>query len=121
MNLTVGKIEDMLRNYPKGTSVHLNCGCCHHGVSGDERILQLHNKTNQTFGYIELELNASSEGNVNLNEDKEEWYKGEIDKLKRELKKKDEIINVYEDFSKSIETSIKAKESHLKYVYSREI
>lgn len=95
MGLTVGKIEDILRKYSKGTLVHLNCGCCHHGASGDERILQLHDNTDQTFGYIELEFNASSEGNVELNKDKEEWYKGEIENLKRELEKKNRLIQEY--------------------------
>jgi hypothetical protein len=85
MELTVGKIEEMLRKYPKGTPVHLSCGCCNHSSSGNETILGIEESLNQTYGYITLQFNDSSRAEVELSSDKEEFYKKEISKLKDKI------------------------------------
>ncbi|MBZ9693223.1 hypothetical protein [Clostridium sp. M14] len=72
MKLTVGKLEELIRPFSRGAEVELSCGCCHHSSIGSENILKLKDYK----GYIELEFNAtSSQGFVELNEDKEQWYK----------------------------------------------
>lgn len=116
MNLTVGKIEELLRPFSKGTEVSLNCGCCHHGSIGNEDILKVRNYTNQTYGYIELEFNANSQGKVELNPNEKEWYEGEIQKLKEQNKKLKEIIEVYKDEFKDIDMTLKVTEKRINYI-----
>lgn len=105
MELTVGILEDKLRKFSKGTSIHVSCGVCHHGALGNESILEINDNTNQTFGYIELNLNASSESNVELTVDKEEFYKAEIEKLKKQIMQQKIKLLEYEDTMKSIKSS----------------
>ena len=90
MNLTVGYIEDLLRKFDKGTEVSVGCNNCNHGAIGSTENIGITDRTNQTYGYIELSVNAKNEGKVGLNTDKEEFYSKEIEKLKS-------MIEIYED------------------------
>ncbi|WP_252251293.1 hypothetical protein [Clostridium sp. VAP52] len=107
MNLTVGKLEELIRPFSRGTEIELSCGCCHHGSIGSENILKLKDHTNQTYGHLELEFNATStQGCVELNKDREQWYKAEIEKLKKELEVQNSIISQYDELLKSLSTTV---------------
>jgi len=95
MQLTVGKIEEQLRKFPKGTLVNVGCGCCNHSASGDESMLKIEDNTNQTYDYIEMQFNSSSQSELKLNPDEKEFYECEVKKLKEEIKKLHEIIEDY--------------------------
>lgn len=97
MKLTVGYIEDLLRKYSKETEVSVGCNNCNHREIGSEKNVEIIDRTNQTYGYIELVVNAKNEGEVDLNLDKEEFYTKEVEKLKNEIKRLNSIIEVYED------------------------
>lgn len=108
MDLTVGKIEDMLRKYSKGTLVHIGCRHCHHSSIGDEGILKLNDCTDQTYGYIELQVNETYEPNneeITTSEEKEFFVK-EIGRLKEEIKDKDRLIQEYTEEFKNIQSKI---------------
>lgn len=105
MDLTIGMIEDKFRKYPKGTTVNVSCGCCHHGALGNETILDIQDNTNQTYGYIELVVNASSEPQVELSPDKEEFYKKEIERLNKIIKKQEFELKEYKSSIESIQRS----------------
>lgn len=105
MNLTVGILEDKLRKYPKETAIQTSCGVCHHGALGNETIVEIVDETNQTFGYIELRLNASSEPEAKLATDKEEFYKAEIKRLNEMLSKQKLKSARYEESILSIRRS----------------
>lgn len=94
-NLTVGKIEELLRPFEKGTTVMVGCRKCHSGSSG-ENILKIIDNSNQTYGYIELEINKNSEPSKEVLElaDKEFFIK-EIEKLKETIKARDNELNQY--------------------------
>lgn len=117
MDLTVGNLENKLREFKKGTSIHLLCGCCNHGICGGEDILKVRNHTNQTYGYIELAINDTAVGEVKLNPDEKEFYKNEVDKLKREVEMLKGVIEIYKDEIKSVERIPKSVENQLKYRY----
>ncbi|MBN1074647.1 hypothetical protein DVV91_09870 [Clostridium botulinum] len=111
MKLTVGKVEELIRPFSRGTEVELSCGCCHHSSIGSENILKLKDHTNQTYGYVELEFNSTStQGCVELNEDKEQWYKAEIEKLKKELEVKNFIISQYDKLLKSLSSTVEGNQ-----------
>jgi hypothetical protein len=96
MLLTVGVIEEQLRKFPKGTTVNVGCGCCHHSANGDEAILNIKDYTNQTYGHIEMELNASTQSaEVKLNPDEKEFYEAEIKKLNDKIDYLNSIIDDY--------------------------
>lgn len=97
MLLTVGMIEEQLRKFPKGTTVNVGCGCCHHSANGDESILNIKDYTNQTYGYIDMELNASTQSSeLKLNPDEKEFYEAEIKKLNDKIDKLNMVISEYE-------------------------
>lgn len=111
MNLTVGKLEELIRPFLRGTEIELSCGCCHHGSIGNENILKLKDHK----GLIELEFNATStQGCVELNEDREQWYKAEIEKLKKELENKNTIISQYDDILNSLSNEIEMQKKRIK-------
>ena len=95
MDLTVGIIEDKLRKFPKETSVHLSCGCCRHSSSGNENILGIADNTDKGYEYIELNFNDSSQSSVELSKDKEEYYKTEIEKLHKIIRRQTDKLNKY--------------------------
>lgn len=117
MDLTVGSLENKLREFKKGTNIHLLCGCCNHGISGGESILQVKDNINQTYGYIELIMNDKAVGEAKLNPDEKEFYKNEVDKLKREIEVLKGVIEIYKDEIKSVERIPKSIEKQLKYRY----
>lgn len=114
MDLTVGIIENKLRKFSKGTSVSVSCGCCNHGTIGAETILKIKDDTNQTYGYIEFILNASSQSDVKLSKDKEEFYKTKTEKLNKTIEEQELKIKRYEEF---INANIKDCERVLKGWY----
>jgi len=101
MNLTVGVLEEKLRKFPKKIEISVNCGCCHHGSIGEESILTIEDRTNQTYGYIELNLNASSQAEVKLSKDKEEFYKAEVVKLNKVIQEQAKKIERYVEYINS--------------------
>jgi hypothetical protein len=115
MDLTVGILENKLRQFPKGTPINVCCECCHHGALGNETILGIEDKTNQTYGYIELILNNSSEPDVTVTKDEKVFYEAELKRLNELIVKKNKLITDYEDqmncFSKNCEYLMKHKES----------
>ena len=113
MELTVGLLENKLRQFPKGTVIQVSCGCCNHGALGNETILGITDKTNQTYGYIELNLNHSSKAEVKLSSDKEEFYKVEIEKLNKTIKEQDLKLKRCKEF---VEASLSDTEWMLKQI-----
>lgn len=111
MELTVGLLESKLRKFPKGTAVQVSCGCCNHGALGNETILNIEDRTNQTYGYIELNLNHSSKAEVKLSADKEEFYKVEVAKLNEIIKEQDRKLERCKGF---VESSLSDTERMLK-------
>ena len=106
--LTVGYIEDLLRKYDKGVEVEVSCGCCHRGSIGNTSILKVRDNTDQTYGYISLNLNASSEpANVDEVENKKEFYEGEIKRLNDEVRVLKNKLKLYNEFEEDVLNSIK--------------
>lgn len=97
MKLTVGHIENLLRSFDKGIEVSVGCNSCNHGSIGSTENIEIIDRTNQTYGYIELVVNAKHKGDIELNPDKQEFYTKEIEKFKKEIKRLNEIISIYED------------------------
>lgn len=95
--LTVGYLEDQLRNFPKETEISVSCNCCHHSSIGSKDIIKIEDNTNQTFGYIELNINSTVEPDIERAIDKEEFYKAEIKKLEIEKKEAIEELNKYKN------------------------
>ena len=87
-NLTVERLEAILRKYPAHTQIIASCGHCNHSSNGGEGILGVTDYTNQAYGYIGLNLNDAYESDVEANPNKEEFYKKEVEKLKIELNEK---------------------------------
>lgn len=106
--LTVGYIEDLLRKYDKSVEVEVSCGCCHRGAIGSTSILKVTDNTDQTYGYISLNLNASSEpANVDEVENKKEFYEGEIKRLSDEVRMLKNKLKLYNEFEEDVLNSIK--------------
>ena len=101
MELTVGFLENKLRKFPKGTSITVSCGCCQHGALGNETILDIKDKTNQTYGYIELELNASSKAEKELSVDKEEFFEKRIKTMQEIIDKQNIKLDRYKGYIES--------------------
>ena len=101
MDLTVGSIEGKLRKFPKGTSINLSCGCCHHSSGGSENILGVIEHTD----YVELNFNGSSQSDVELSKDKEEFYKAEIVKLNKIIESQKNKLERYKGCIESITSS----------------
>ena len=98
MDLTVGIIEEKLRKFPKEKTVHLSCECCHHSAGGSETILGIIENSD----YIELNFNDSSQSNVELSKDKEDWYKFILRDFERALEKQNEELQNYREYFNSI-------------------
>jgi len=116
MELTIGMLEDKLRKFSKGVAISVTCNCCHHGAIGDSSILSITDKTNQTYGYIELNLNDSSQSDAELSHDKEEFYKKEVEKLNKIIKTQIMKLERYEEY---IDSNIRDNErimNHIKYL-----
>ena len=113
MDLSVGILEDKLRKFPKGTSISISCGCCNHSSLGHESILSISDKTNQTYGYIELNFNDSSQSEVKLSIDKEEFYIKEVEKLNKIIKIQERKLK---DYKEHVEDKIKSDERALKWI-----
>ena len=105
-NLTVGYLENELRKFPKGTEISVGCHSCNHSSIGTTNIIEIVDNTNQTYGYIELNLNNKSESLFELNADKEEYYKKEIEKLNKEIRTKDKKIKILLDVIESIKKDL---------------
>lgn len=106
--LTVGYIEDLLRKYDKSVEVEVSCGCCHRSSIGGTNILKVRDNTDQTYGYISLNLNASSEpANVDDVENKKEFYEGEIKRLNDEVRILKNKLKLYNEFEEDILNNIK--------------
>lgn len=101
MELTVGILEDKLRHFKKGTLIHVGCGCCHHSAMGNETIISIEDRTNQTYGYIELNINDTSKSEVELSKDRETFYKAEIEKLNKTIKEQKAKLEEYKEFVES--------------------
>lgn len=95
--LTVGYLEDKLREFPKKTNIYVSCGCCHHSSGGSTDIVNIEDNTDQTFGYIELQINDSSKSDVKLSKDKEKFYKAEIKKLEKEKEQMEYELFIYKN------------------------
>ena len=95
--LTVGYLEDQLRNFPKETEISVSCNCCHHSSIGSKDIITIEDNTNQTFGYIALNINSTVEPDIERAIDKEEFYKAEIKRLKAEKKEAIEELSQYKN------------------------
>lgn len=105
--LTVGYIEDILRKYNKGTEVHTTCNCCHRGALGSTNIFKIKDNTNQTYGYIEFELNASSDPiGAELTDNEKEFYEGELERLNEENEKLKRKLKIYEEYMEDVKNSI---------------
>ena len=105
--LTVGYVEDILRKHNKSTEIHTVCNCCHHGALGSTNILKIKDNTNQTYGYIEFELNASSDPiKVELTDNEKEFYEGELKRLNEENEKLKRKLKIYNEYIEDIECSI---------------
>lgn len=115
MNLTIGKLEEMLRGYDRSTIVNVGCNCCNRGGTG-ESMLSITDRTDQTYGYIELNLNATHYGDVELNDDKEEFYSKEIEKLKNKISKLQQDIKLYDGLKESIIKTLSNYESVKEYI-----
>lgn len=106
--LMVGYIEDLLRKYDKSVEVEVSCGCCHRGSIGSTNILKVRDNTNQTYGYISLNLNASSEpASVDDVENKKEFYEGEVKRLSDEVRILKNKLKLYNEFEEDVLNSIK--------------
>lgn len=106
--LTVGYIEDLLRKYDKSVEVEVSCGCCHRGSIGSTSILKVRDNTDQTYGYVGLELNSSSSpANVEDIENKKEFYEGEIKRLNKEVETLKNKLKLYNEFEEDVLNSIK--------------
>ena len=71
MEINVGQLEDMLRKFDKGTVIHSSCNNCNHSTNGELNIID---KTNQTYGYIEITVNNHHEAKVECAADEKEFY-----------------------------------------------
>lgn len=58
MNLTTGRLVDLLSAFPENTPILVGCDNCKYGASGTEDIVRIVPYLNQTFGYVELRLNS---------------------------------------------------------------
>lgn len=99
MSVTVGKLEDMLRGYNKETEIHTSCGRCHLGSMGDNTI-GLEDNTNQTYGYLTLNVNNKSTAN------EKEFYETEISRLNRIVSKHVGDLKAYKDLIDSMQKVI---------------
>lgn len=112
MDLIIGILEDKLRKFSKGTDLHVSCGVCHHSAMGNETIISIEDNTDQTYGYITLNLNNSSKAEKELSKDKEVFYEAELLKLNKIIEKQKRKIDKYEECIKS---NIRSSERILKY------
>ncbi|MBU3155159.1 hypothetical protein [Clostridium estertheticum] len=101
MDLTVGVLEDKLRKFSKGIPINVSCEVCHHGAMGNETIISVEDKTNQSYGYIELTLNASSKPDVKVTKDEKIFYDAEIKRLTEIIDLRDKKIERYEGYINS--------------------
>lgn len=115
-DLTVGFLEEKIRSFDKGTKLHLGCGCCNHSSSGGSSILNISDKTDQTFGYVELTFNDAGYSDVRLSKDKEEFYIKEIEKLKLELQKEKKKVSNARECFKSIQRDVDMFDKMNKYL-----
>lgn len=106
MELTVGFLEDKLRKFSKGTPIRVNCKCCYHGTAGDETIISIDDRTDQTYGYIELNLNDSTKAQVELAKDKELFYQKEIEKLTKIIKQQQDKIAHFKGYAENIKRNV---------------
>lgn len=56
MSMTKKDLLKLLEPYSDETTILVNCKHCNHGESGND-IIKVDDRTNQTFGYIELSIN----------------------------------------------------------------
>ncbi|MCC0684375.1 hypothetical protein [Clostridioides sp. ZZV14-6345] len=108
--MNVEELEKTLRNYPKDTIIHVSCGNCNHGSINGDNLIKLKDATNQTFGYIELNINNNSTPNIELSKDKEGFYKKEISRLNEEIQNNKKDLNMYKRTVENIEKILKTKE-----------
>ncbi|MEK4030845.1 hypothetical protein MKZ02_20205 [Pseudobacillus sp. FSL P4-0506] len=54
---TVGELVEMLAKFPFDTEIVVGCGGCQKGSVND--VITISDRTDQTFGYIELNVNQS--------------------------------------------------------------
>lgn len=112
MKVTVEKLEDSLRKFNKDTEIYSSCGNCHHSTNGDLIIVD---KTNQTYGYIELLVNNRKDPKIECAADKEEFFLKEIDRLKNEYKKLERQYNIYKDLADGIISKIELAKDYVEF------
>lgn len=101
MELTVGVLEEQIRKYRKGTAIHVTCNVCHHGALGDEKVISIKDHTNQTYGDIEITINASSGPDVKVTKDEKIFYDTEIKRLNSIVDLRDKEIERYKEYINS--------------------
>jgi peptidoglycan hydrolase CwlO-like protein len=111
MKITVGQLEDMLRKFDKGTIIHSNCNNCNHSTNGEIKITD---RTNQTYGYIEIEVNNSNDARIECAADEKEFYEKEIEKLKSELRDCRSKLETYNGMTDQIKKNIERYEYYIK-------
>lgn len=116
MDLTIGYLEDKFRKFPKNTVIHIGCGVCHHSASGSDQIVSIEDRTNQTYGYIELTLNDKTEGKVEVTKDEKLFYETEIARLKSTIVKQEKIIKEYADTKQSILSTIACNDKRIEWI-----
>lgn len=110
-DLTVGKLEELLRPFEKGTSIHVGCRRCHSSSSGSEDIVGITDRSKETYGYIELELNEKFEPDykVIISAEEKEFFIKEIEKLKETIKARDNELNQYKDLVNGLSNTIEGR------------
>jgi hypothetical protein len=59
---TVGQLIEMLAKHSFNTPINSTCrACCKGEVNGDMEIVTIEDRTNQTYGYIDIHFNRSWE------------------------------------------------------------
>lgn len=104
-NFTVGKLENMLRKFDKETSVHVACRRCCSG-SMNEDVIKIDDRTNQTYGYIELELNGTWDRSKELSKDKTAYYEKVIADLTAERDEYKRKAEGYESLLESVKGTL---------------
>ena len=97
--MNVGNLEYILRQYDEGTEIFSTCNCCNHSSNVS---LTVKDRTNQTYGYIELVVNNGGQGEVKLNPDEKEYYEKELNKANETIAKLEKKLKIYEESIENI-------------------
>lgn len=94
--MTIGELEKLLREFDSTTSISVNCDTCNRGSLGTN-IIKIEDRTNQTYGYIELTINHNSQPKVELAINEKEFYEKEIAKLSNKIYELETMLRVYKE------------------------